>query len=42
MLLAGKSKILPKHKGSFFNLESFALTWYIFVTLVNKKLLLPL
>ena len=32
----------PKHKGYFFILESFALTQYIFLALINKKLLLPL
>ena len=42
MLIAVKSfEIFPKHKLYFFS-ESFALNWYIFVALSNKKSLLPL
>ena len=38
MLLAVKSsEIFPEHKGNFFILESFALNWYIYVALTNKK-----
>ena len=41
MLLAEKSpEIFPKHKEYFAISESFALNWYIFVVLTNKKLLL--
>ena len=39
MLIDAKSsKIFPKHKDYFFLIsESFALNWYIFVALTNKK-----
>ena len=38
MLLAEKSpEIIPKHKGYFLISECFALKWYIFVALTNKK-----
>ena len=43
MLLIVKSfKILRKHNGWSFISGSFALNWYIFVALINKKLLLSL
>ena len=43
MLLAEKSlEIFTKHKGYSFVSEAFALDWYIFVALTNKKPLLPL
>ena len=43
MLLTEKSpEAFPKHKGYFFVSESFALNWYIFIGLPNKKLLRPL
>ena len=43
MLLAVKSlEIFPKHNSYGFISESFALNWYTFVALTNKKLLLPL
>ena len=43
MLLTEKSpEAFPKHKGHFFVSESFALNWYIFIELPNKKLLRPL
>ena len=43
MLLAEKSlEIFPKQKEYFFIAETFALNWYIFAALTNKKLLLPL
>ena len=43
MLLAVKSlEIFPKHNNYGFISESFALNWYTFVALTNKKLLLPL
>ena len=35
-------ELIPKHKGYFFISDSFALSWYIFLALINKKLLLPL
>ena len=35
-------EILPKYNGCGFICESFALNWYIFTVLINKKLLLPL
>ena len=42
MLLAVKSfETFPKHRYSFIS-EIFALNWYIFVALKNKKLLFPL
>ena len=43
MLLAEKSpQIFPKHNGSLFISESFALNWYIFIALTNKKLFIQL
>ena len=45
MLLAEKSpEIFPKHKGYIyiFISESFALNWYIFVALTNKKNVAPI
>ena len=43
MLLDVRSfEIYPKNKEYFFISESFALNWYIFIELTNKKLLLPL
>ena len=43
MLVILKSfEILLKHSELSFISESFALNWYIFVALMNKKLLLPL
>ena len=35
-------EIFLKHKGYFSISKSFALNWYTFVALTNKKLLLPL
>ena len=43
MLSTAKSlEKLPKHNGYSFFSESFALKWYIFTVLTNKKILLPL
>ena len=43
MFLMVKSfEILPKHHRYGFISESSALTQYIFTTLINKRLLLPL
>ena len=42
MLIHVKSfEILPKHKGYFFILKSFAFNWYIILALTNEKLLRP-
>ena len=42
MLLAVKSfETFLKHEGYFFS-ESFALNWYIFVALTNKKTVAPI
>ena len=35
-------EILPKHNRYGFISESFALNWYIFIALANKKLFLQL
>ena len=41
MLLAEKSpELFPRHKRFSFISEFFALNWYIFVALTNKRLLL--
>ena len=42
MILAAKSfGMFSKHNGYGFILESFALNWFVFVALTNKKLLPP-
>ena len=42
LLIVKSFEILPKHSAYYFISGSFDLSWYIFVALTNKKLLIPL